>query len=177
MNGIDELLRATARGDAVAFRALYDETAAQLFGVAVRILNRRDKAEEALQDAFINIWRRAADWQPERGSARTWLTSIVHHRAVDLVRREGRLIQLDDDHAEQSDPGPDAIAQVGAVEDRRRLENCMSNLDPRAQQAIRLAYWHGLTHEQLAIRLAVPVGTIKSWVRRGLIRLRGCLDA
>ncbi len=174
---IDDLLRATGRGDAAAFRALYEETATHLFSVALRILQRPDKAEEALQDAFINIWRRAADWQPERGSARIWLTSIVHHRAIDIIRREGRLTPLNDDYLQVPDPGPDAVAHVGALEDRRRLEKCMGDLDPSVQRAIRLAYWHGLTHEQLARRLVVPVGTIKSWVRRGLIRLRGCLDS
>ncbi len=175
--GIDELLRATGRGDASAFRVLYQETAAHLFSVAMRILHRRDKAEEALQDAFINVWRRAADWQPERGSARTWLTSIVHHRAIDLVRREGRLQPFDDEYLELPDPGPDATAHVAAAEDRLRLERCMADLDPTAQRALRLAYRHGLTHDQLAHRLNVPIGTIKSWVRRGLIRLRGCLDS
>ncbi len=170
-------MRATARGDPVAFRALYEQTATHLFSVAMRILNRRDRAEEVLQDAFINIWRRAGDWQPERGAAQTWLTSIVHHRAIDLIRREARLQPLGDDYAEQPDPGPDAAAQVGALEDRRRLEKCIAELDPNAQKAIRLAYWHGLTHEQLAQRLDAPVGTIKSWVRRGLIRLKGCLDS
>ena len=175
--GIDELLRATGRGDASAFRALYQATAAHLFSVAIRILHRRDKAEEALQDAFINVWRRAADWQPERGSARTWLTSIVHHRAIDLVRREGRFQPLDDEHLELPDPGPDASAHVAAAEERRRLESCMADLDPNAQRATRLAYWHGLTHEQLALRLNAPIGTTKSWIRRGLIRLRGCLES
>lgn len=166
-----------ARGDVAAFRRLYDATGAHLFSVALRIVRRRDKAEEVLQDAFINVWRRAGDWQPDRGGAATWLTSIVHHRAIDMIRREGRLEPLADDFAERhEDPAPDALTRFAANEDARRIDRCLDDLDERPRTAIRLAYWHGLTHEQLAQRLDAPVGTIKSWVRRGLIRLKDCLD-
>lgn len=177
MESLEELIHSVARGEASAFRRLYDAMAPHLFSVALRIVRRRDKAEEVLQDAFTNVWRRAGDWQPDRGGAATWLTSIVHHRAIDMIRREGRLQPLDDDYAErQEDPGPDAVALVAAGEDARRLGRCLETLEDRPREAIRLAYWDGLTHEELAERLQAPVGTVKSWVRRGLIRLKDCLD-
>ncbi|MBM3524505.1 MAG: sigma-70 family RNA polymerase sigma factor, partial [Alphaproteobacteria bacterium] len=98
-------------------------------------------------------------------------------RAIDMIRREGRLEPLDDDFAErQQDPAPDALTRIAADEDARRIDRCLDTLDERPRAAIRLAYWQGMTQEELAQRLGAPVGTVKSWVRRGLIRLKECLD-
>ena len=175
---LEELLRATARGDRVSFHRLYDATAPHLFAIALRILRRRDRAEEVLQEAFVSIWRRAGDWSPERGGARTWIASIVHHRAIDAIRREGRLVQLDEEaHGETIDETPDAFDLASAGEDAKRLAACLDALDEQPRAAIRLAYWRGLSHEELAERMDAPVGTVKSWIRRGLQRLKTCLDS
>lgn len=174
---LEDLLRAVAAGDRVAFGRLYDLAAPHLFPIALRILRRRDRAEEILQDAFVSIWRRAGDWSPERGSARTWLSSIVHHRAIDAIRREGRLVQLDEEaHGEMPDDAPDAFDLASAGEDAKRLAACLEGLEAQPRRAIRLAYWRGLSHEELAVELGAPMGTVKSWIRRGLQRLKTCLE-
>lgn len=174
---LDDLVRAVGQGDRTAFDRLYDISAPHLFPIALRIVRRRDKAEEVLQDAFVNIWRRAADWSRERGSARTWMSSIVRHRAIDSIRREGRLVQLDEEaHGESRDEAPDAFDVASAGEDARRLASCLDGLDAQPRQAIRLAYWRGLSHEELAAEMDAPIGTVKSWIRRGLRRLKACLD-
>lgn len=175
---LDELLRAIARGDRAAFHRLYDATAPHLFAVAMRILRRRDRAEEVLQEAFVSIWRRASDWTPERGSGRIWISSIVHNRAIDAIRREGRLVQLDEEaHGETIDESPDAFDLASAGEDAKRVVACLETLDEQPRAAIRLAYWRGLSHEELAERMGAPIGTVKSWIRRGLQRLKSCLDS
>lgn len=175
---LDELLRAIARGDRAAFHRLYDATAPHLFAIALRIVRRRDRAEEILQEAFVSIWRRAGDWTPERGSVRTWISSIVHHRAIDAIRREGRLVQLDEEaHGETIDETPDAFHLASAGEDAKRLASCLEALEEQPRTAIRLAYWRGLSHEELAAHMGAPMGTVKSWIRRGLQRLKACLDS
>lgn len=175
---LEDLLRAVAAGDRAAFGRLYDLTAPHLFPIALRIVRRRDRAEEILQDAYVAIWRRATDWSPERGAARTWMSSIVRHRAIDAVRREGRLVRLDEEtHGETPDEAPDAFDVASAGEDAKRLAACLETLEPQPRQAIRLAYWRGLSHEELAAELGAPMGTVKSWIRRGLQRLKTCLGA
>jgi len=174
---LDELVRAVGRGDRTAFHRLYDATSPHLFAIALRIVRRRDRAEEILQEAFVNIWRGAGDWTPERGSARTWVSSIVHHRAIDAMRREGRLVQLDDEaHGETIDEAPDAFDLASAGEEAKRLAGCLATLDEKPRRAIQLAYWRGLSHEELAAEMGAPMGTVKSWIRRGLQRLKACLE-
>jgi RNA polymerase sigma-70 factor (ECF subfamily) len=178
LESLEDCLVGIAAGNAGSLRALYDQIGLHLIAVAARIVKRRDKAEDVVQDAFVSIWRRAADWSPERGSARTWIVSIVHHRAIDVARRDARLMPADDDAlAAIPDPAEDPFASAVLGEDARRLQQCLGQLDANAQTAIRLAYWEGLTHEALAARLETPVGTVKSWIRRGLQRLKTCLDS
>lgn len=172
---LQELLRKTATGDAVAFAALYKATAGKLFGVAIRIAGRGEVAEDALQECFVLVWQRAADYDPMRGAAMSWLIAIIRNCTLNRLRRRAR---RPEGHAAAEDAlsrlaAPDSAAK--GVE-MRALNHCLGELDEQPRQAVLLAYVYGLTREELAVRLAVPVGTVKSWIRRSLDRLRRCLD-
>ncbi len=175
---LTELIAATARGDRPAFAALYAATSPQLFAVALRIMRRRDRAEEVLQDAFVSIWKRARDYDAAKGSALTWMASIVRHRAIDMLRRERATVGLDDAPGAEAwaDPGPDPFEATATNAEARRVRDCLDTLEGKQREAILLAYYEGLTQEELAGRLAAPLGTVKSWVRRGLLRLKDCLE-
>jgi RNA polymerase sigma-70 factor (ECF subfamily) len=174
---LDVLLRKTARGDRAAFARLYELSSAKLFGVALRILRQRDMAEDVLQEAFIAIWQRAADFDPAKGSAMTWLNTVVRHRAIDAVRRLGhRADRPGDFEAELGRLEAGAAASADRQAGLRALMACLAELEAAPRRAVLLAYLYGFTHEELAQRLAVPLGTIKSWTRRSLERLKRCLD-
>jgi RNA polymerase sigma-70 factor (ECF subfamily) len=172
-----QLIAKVARRDRQAFAELYDATAPQLFGVALRIIGRRDLAEEVLQESFVAVWERAGDYSAARGAPLTWLTTIVRHRAIDQLRRsasraEDRTASEEVLHALVAGEAysTDRGAQLGA------LQRCLDELDVEPRRAVLLAYVYGLTHEELAGRLGAPMGTIKSWVRRSLARLKRCLE-
>jgi len=175
---LTELMAAVARGDRQGLARLYAATSAQLFGVALRIMKRRDRAEEVLQDAFVSIWQRARDYDAAKGSVMTWMASIVRNRAIDVLRRDRPSVSLDDAPGQESwaAPGPDPFEATLASAEAKRVRGCLDTLDEKPRQAIMLAYYEGLTQEELAGRLAAPLGTIKSWVRRGLLRLKDCLE-
>lgn len=168
------LLRATARGDRAAFERLYKRTSRTLFGVAKSVLRRQEWAEEAVQDAYLRIWYRADEYHPNRGRAMTWMISIVRYRAIDLLRRQRAPHGTNDASGEPPTPDPEALA--GALHDTHRLLGCLGDLTERQRRSIVLAFFEGLTHAELAHRLEVPLGTIKSWVRRGLTVLKECLE-
>ena len=178
MTVLESLIESSAVGDRAAFGALYDAAAPQLFGLAMRILKRRDWAEDVLQEAMISAWRNAGDYRRDLGSAKAWLTVILRNRALDRLRREAaaRLGDAGDGVPEVADPAPSALDLAASGEDGRRLRTCIEQLEEVQKRAILLAYFDGLTHEQLASRLASPLGTVKSWIRRGLQRLKGCLE-
>lgn len=172
---LEQLLRRTARRDRAAFAALYAQTAAKLFGIALRIMGQREQAEEVLQESFVAVWQRAGDFDPARGSAMGWLVTIVRHCAIDQLRRgsarpESRSAPEEALLALVSPDSTDSRAELGA------LQRCLDELDEAPRRAVLLAYCYGLTREELAARLAVPVGTVKSWLRRSLERLKRCLD-
>jgi RNA polymerase sigma-70 factor, ECF subfamily len=173
------LLTATAERDVIAFRRLYELTSSHLFGVLVRMLRQRDWAEEALQDCYLKIWNRAESYAPEKGTPLAWLMTIARYRALDLLRARREHLSLDDERmagAEPVDlePGPADAADTG--ERLHRLEDCLAELPDEQRRAVLFAYYEGYTHSELARRLASPLGTVKSWVRRGLTRLRECLE-
>lgn len=179
---LTDLLHACAQGRQAAFQELYRETAPQLFAVLVRILRRRDLAEEALQDALLSVWRNAGSYAADKGAPMTWLVSICRYRALDMLRREKREVSLD---PEREDLEADAVSaqetdaagtSVSKAEERK-LEECMGRLNDGQRRSVRLAYVDGCTHEEIAARLGSPVGTVKSWVRRGLESLKRCLEA
>jgi RNA polymerase sigma-70 factor, ECF subfamily len=172
---LQRLLQRVARRDHAAFAAIYAQTSAKLFAVALRILRRREWAEEVLQEAFVAVWQRAGDFDPARGSASAWLMTIVRHGAIDQLRRvavrpEGSVAS---EAALAIRIAPDS---TGSGAEMRALQRCLDELDEQPRRAVLLAYCYGLTREELAAQLAVPVGTVKSWLRRSLERLQKCLD-
>ena len=179
-----DLLHACAQGRQSAFQALYREVSPQLFAALVRILRRRDLAEEALQDALLSVWRNAGSYSADKGAPMAWMVSICRYRALDMLRREKREVSLDTERADidgdgQQVPEGEAVTDAVSVSkaEERRLDECMGRLNDGQQRSIRLAYVDGCTHEEIAARTGSPVGTVKSWVRRGLESLKRCLEA
>ncbi len=172
---LSPLLSAVARGDRHALRAIYERQSVRLFGVANAILRDRDAAADALQDAFLKIAGRAGQFDPARGSAEAWLAAIVRHAALDLARARGREIPTDDPALGDSPVEADALDRIAAEAEGLRLRECLSSLEERNRRGIVLAFVHGLSHAQIAARLELPLGTVKAWIRRGLLRLRECL--
>jgi RNA polymerase sigma-70 factor (ECF subfamily) len=172
-----ELMQRIGRRDQSAFRELYDATSSHLFAIALRIVRQRDLAEDVLQESFVSIWDRAPDYDPVRGSAMSWLVTIVRHRAIDTLRRLGSRPEgasAGDEALAFLVSGSDTAADRGA--DRRALDRCLGELEDMPRRAVVYAYAYGYTHEELAARLKTPLGTIKSWIRRSLDRLKLCLD-
>ncbi len=173
----ESALEACARGERFALHALYERESSRLLGVALRIVRDRDLAHDVLHDAFLQVWQRSGTYQRALGSARGWLYTVVRHRALDALRRHGREIAVGDDleglsdlHTMQNAGG------VAPAEDTAALDRCMGALDEDKRVCILLAFVDGYTHEQIAVRLAAPVGTVKSWIRRGLHTLKDCLS-
>jgi RNA polymerase sigma-70 factor (ECF subfamily) len=170
------LLSQTALGDRAAFAELYGATRAKLFAVSLRIVRERALAEEALQDSFVSIWHHASDYARIKGAPTTWMAAIVRNRSLDLVRRARETPDIDDALAaqlvdESARPAHDAEARAEV----HTLERCLAELDAEQRQSIALAFFHGLTHSELAAHLHRPLGTVKTHVRRGLLKLRECL--
>ena len=169
-----QLLRACAAGDRMAFKRLYDLWGPRLHGVALRITRQSSLAADATHDAFVQIWQQAGRFDPMRGAAEAWLTSIVRYRALDIVRRRGRETfgyEVD----ERQDDGPDPLASLIATAEGTAMRRCLEQLDEDRRRIVLLAFVDGLSHGELAAKLAVPLGTVKSWIRRSLISLRRCL--
>ena len=171
------LLEAAARRDREAFARLYSLSSAKLFGVALRILRREDWAEEVLQECYVSIWTHAPDYRPGLAAPMTWMTSIVRNRCLDWLRRP-RLEVPDEEGAiaestESDGPGP--LAELERAKDAQAVARCMKGLEARQRQAIALAFYDGLSHSELAQHLREPLGTVKTWVRRGLMKLKDCL--
>ena len=167
-----------AVGDRAALRDVYERTGAKLFGICLRILDSREEAEDVLQDVYLTVWNKAADFDPARASPITWLATIARNRAIDRRRQVGRRggDRPVEDAAELADGGPDAVTLLEQADESRRLAECLRLLDERTRGAIRSAFFGGLTYDELAARTNVPLGTMKSVIRRGLIKLKGCLS-
>lgn len=167
-----------AAGDREALRQLYDATSAKLFGVCLRILSDREESEDVLQDVYVTIWRRADRFDAARASVMTWLSTIARNRAIDRLRARGPMAYADQvDDMEIADGADSAETLLSAADDRNRLHGCLSELDERTAQVIRTAFFEGVTYEALARRMDAPLGTVKSWIRRGLAKLKGCLQS
>ena len=172
-----ELLSRAALGERAAFAQLYLATRAKLFAVSLRIVRDRALAEEALQDSFVSIWHHASDYARAKGAPATWMAAIVRNRSLDLVRRARETPDIDDALASQlvdETAAPPREAEARA--DAHILERCLGELDPEQRQSIALAFYHGLTHSELAAHLRRPLGTVKTHVRRGLLKLRDCIQ-
>jgi RNA polymerase sigma-70 factor (ECF subfamily) len=172
-----DALRRVAERDAAALEELYVSTNAKLFGICLRILKDREEAEDALQEVYVKVWRSAATFDAARASPITWLATLARNRAIDNLRSSARSRGTEPIEAglEIADPRKDAFSAASDGQDRVRLTNCIGELDQRQSSAIRSAFLDGATYAELAERGKVPVGTMKSWIRRGLLRLRDCL--
>jgi len=173
------LLAKCARRDQAAFQRLYDRTSPQLLACLVRILRVRALAEDALQDVYVQVWNRAGQYQPERGSAWAWLVSIARYRAIDLRRSEARRpaetgVDLDQIASSFAASEPEQGFGDHAA---RALERCIGALQPRQRECIVLAYQGGLSQSEVAGELGEPLGSVKSWIRRGLAALKRCLES
>ncbi len=183
------LMTRVAAADRQAFEALYRATSATLFGVVLRINHDRGQAEDVLQEVFVTAWRQASTFDAAQGRVLTWLTTIARHRAIDSLRRKAaqpvtvsRFGALDADdgesdlleHVPTDLPGP-----LEMLEDANRtheLQRCMDELTGQQRSSLALTYYQGLSHAEVAEHMSQPLGTVKSWVRRGLLKLRICLD-
>jgi RNA polymerase sigma-70 factor (ECF subfamily) len=174
-----ELLARTALADQAAFEQLYRLTSSHLYGVAMRILRESAAAEEVLQESFINVWHHAGSYVAARSQPLTWLTSIVRNRCLDRLRkRDVETVSIDDEeHAMTiADRSPMPLELLLSGAEASAVRRCVEALDAGQKQAIALAFYQGLSHSELARHLKQPLGTVKSWVRRGLERLKACLD-
>lgn len=169
-------LREVARGRADALRRIYEAEAARMLGIALRILKRRALAEEAVHDAFISIWNNAASYDSRLGSARGWVQTIVRNRSLNILRGEARTElteTLEPFDVASEEESPEDV--VGRLSEADALRHCLQRLEPAPRQAVVLAYVQGLSHGEIAERLRIPLGTIKSRIRRSLLALKECL--
>jgi RNA polymerase sigma-70 factor, ECF subfamily len=175
--GEEALLQACARGDRTALHRLYKATAPRLFGLALRMLRRRELAEEIVQDSFVLVWRSARTFDPGRGSAMAWLARIVRNRCIDVLRQHGRETPLDDASIkDREDPLSSPADLVALSSDARRLQECLGELEEHSREVLGLVYHEGMTYQEAAVHVGVQLGTVKGWVRRSLVRLRNCME-
>lgn len=181
------LLARTGLGDRAAFAQLYERSSGHLFAVVLRIQRDRALAEDLLQEVYVSVWKAAASFDAARSQPLTWLTHIARNRAIDSLRRAGAQPRLEslsrDDDDERPDPAEQLADQgLGPLDllhrasDARALQHCMDGLSPPQRQSVALAFFDGLSHAEVADHLKQPLGTVKSWVRRALQTLKGCLE-
>lgn len=170
------LLLQIGQGNRLAFRQLYDQTSPQLFAIALRLLKKQDMAEEVLQDVFLTLWHVSDQYNTERGSVRTWLSTITRNRCIDRIRRlpAEQIIRFDEElmASDKNDPLDHAMQ----ADHQALLSVCMQELDDRQRQCVSLAFFDGMTHQQIASHLTVPLGSAKTWIRRGLDFLKKCME-
>ncbi|WCE03789.1 sigma-70 family RNA polymerase sigma factor [Pseudoxanthomonas sp. JBR18] len=174
----DQLLLATARGDGVAFERLYRMTSPRLFAVCMRLLSQRSEAEDVLQEVYSNVWRKAGQFDPAKASGLTWMAMMARNRAIDHLRAsrmERGAIPIDLG-PELVDGAPRADQVTEAAQDAHGLDVCLEELEPRRRLLVRTAFFEGSTYEELATRSGTPLGTVKSWIRRSLAKLKACLE-
>lgn len=176
-----DLVARVALGDRQAFRRLYDATAPSLLGVALRILRDRGRAEDVIQEAFVSVWHRACSYRAAASAPTTWLTAIVRNRALDALRSDARhdadpLVDDEEETMDVEDDRPDPLGLLTKAADALAVRACLEAIDGSQRQCLALAYYHGLTHAEMAAHLGSPIGSVKVWLRRGLEKLRRCLD-
>lgn len=166
------LLGRCAAGDRDAFRSLYDRQSAQLYAIALRITRQGGLAEDAVHDAFMQIWQNAGRYDASRGNPEAWMISLTRYRALDIVRRQGREV-TGLELPEETDPNPDPLRHA----ESRVLQRCLDLLEAEKRRMVVLAFVDGYSHSELSDLFKMPLGTVKSWIRRGLETLRRCLDS
>ncbi|MCF8486684.1 MAG: sigma-70 family RNA polymerase sigma factor [Rhodobacteraceae bacterium] len=173
---VTQMLLGVAARDRAAFRQIYSAASAKLMGVLLRILGNRAEAEDALQEVFTRVWLRADRYDPTKGAAMTWLVAIARNHAIDRLRAR-KPEQSEDGEAELVvDRAPRAETRLIAAGEARRVTHCFATLEPDRAEAVRGAYLDGLSYQDLADRYAVPINTMRTWLRRSLAKLKECLD-
>ncbi len=182
-----QLLSKAGLGDRAAFARLYERSSGHLLAVVLRIQRDRAQAEDLLQEIYVSVWKAAASFDAARSQPLTWMTHIARNRAIDSLRRaqaqprmESTTRNEDDDRPDANeslaDEGPGPLDLLGLASQKRQLSACMERLTPPQRQSVALAFFDGLSHAEVAAQLREPLGTVKSWVRRALNTLKGCLD-
>ncbi len=187
-NSLDPLelnnwIRGAAQKDALAFRRLYKAVSPRLLGLALRILHRRELAEEALQESFVSIWHHAGDYQPGLSAPMTWMSTIVRNKSFDLLRRLQADSVIDGEDFDERvlaslrDPAANPAEALELSSEARALAACMAALEEKHRHVVGLAFFHDLSYGDVAHKLALPIGTVKTWIRRSLARLQDCLTS
>jgi len=172
-----QLLAQCSLGNRRAFESLYRNVSGHLFAVALRCMGQRDLAEDVVQEAFVRIWNSASQYDANLSAPMTWMVSITRNKAIDQLRKH-REEPLSDEQAQALfDESPSAHEQMQSLRDAHALQRCLDTLEGMQRQSIVTAYFHGASHGDLVTQLAAPLGTVKSWIRRGLERLRRCLES
>jgi len=174
---LDELVASAARGDEAAFAALYDQTSARVYGMVLRVVRDPAQAAEVTQDVYLEVWRQSARFDADKGSVLPWLLMIAHRRAVDRVRSAQSSLVRDDKYAQLNEERPyDSVSeQVQTSLDAQRVRRVLADPTPAQREAVTLAYFGGYTHTEVAELLTLPLGTVKTRIRDGLIRMRDAL--
>ncbi|MDX5412206.1 MAG: sigma-70 family RNA polymerase sigma factor [Rhodobacterales bacterium] len=172
---IEDLIARVALGDRTAFSRLYDRTSAKLLGVALRVLNDRASAEDAMQDAYMKIWRHAARYSANGMSPMSWMITIARNTAIDRLRQTRAAVDLDDVAGHLTAPGPNPEQSAVAAGEARRISACLDELEADRGAAVRGAYLEGQSYAELAERFKVPLNTMRTWRRRSLLTLRECM--
>ncbi|WP_294013208.1 sigma-70 family RNA polymerase sigma factor [Sphingomonas sp.] len=173
---LDPLMRSIASGNRGALAELYERTSSKLFGICVRVLGSEAEAEDVLQEVFLTVWNKADRFDPVKASPITWLAVMARNKAIDRLRIRRLRTEPLDSAAEIKDERPSALDVLERAQEQQRLAGCLEELDEQQRAMIRSAFLDGATYPELARREGVPLGTMKSWIRRGLVRLRGCLQ-
>lgn len=175
---LSALLGQVGAGRSDALKTVYDLTSAKLFGICLRVTGDRMGAEEALQDAYVKIWRKAALFDADRASPITWMATIARNSAIDWKRARGLVTVASEDDDASNRPAAivDGLGLMEARATRHHILDCIARLEPRQAKAVRAAFYDGLAHSELAAHLDVPLGTLKSWIRRAMIALKDCID-
>ena len=174
---VADLIARCALRDRAAFRALYDRTSAKLFGVTLRILKDRAEAEEALQEVYVKIWQRSDRYVAGQTSPISWLVAVARNHALDILRARRPRADDIDVALDIPDAGPSPERATADGQERGRIEHCLSTLEPDRADAVRGAYLDGYSYDELAQRHGVPLNTMRTWLRRSLLKLRECLTA
>lgn len=170
------LLERTATHDQASLKSLYKFTSAKLYGICLRLLQDEAEAQDVLQEVYLSVWRKAASFDDARASPVTWLATIARNRSIDRLRSRQAPTEDLGLAADIPDDSPSSFDVLETAEDASRLRRCLEELESRTRNAIRSAFFEGATYPQLAEREGVPLPTMKSWIRRGLVNLRGCLE-
>ncbi|MEO6299494.1 MAG: sigma-70 family RNA polymerase sigma factor [Paracoccaceae bacterium] len=171
------LIQNTATQDRAAFRELYSASSAKLMGVLLRILGQRAEAEDALQEVFTRVWLKAGRYDASKGRGMTWLIALSRNLAIDRLRQRSDHVSDDDAMAAHADPAPRAETRMIATGEARRINDCFATLEPDRAEALRGAYLTGLSYTDLATKFDVPLNTMRTWLRRSLLRLKECMGS